>query len=291
MSVVGLLHPGEMGAAVGRCLTGQGHTVLWASAGRSPATAARATGFDDVETVAAIAARAEVILCICPPHAAESVAHQVAGFGGVYVDANAVSPATAREIGAIVADGGATFVDGGIVGGPPVAPGDTRLYLAGDRADEVASLFKGTALDARVIPGEVGAASALKMSYAAWTKGTAALLLAIRALAQAEGVEDVLLAEWALSQPGLEARSSRAASSAAAKGWRWIAEMEEIAASMTAHDLPSGFHQAAADIYRRPPSGDGRAGDDAVSSRLAGWRGKARGRRCLPAPGAWSRVP
>jgi 3-hydroxyisobutyrate dehydrogenase-like beta-hydroxyacid dehydrogenase len=173
-----------------------------------------------------------------------------AGFAGLYVDCNAVSPGTAREIGAVVVAGGAEFVDGGIVGGPPVAPGDTRLYLAGEEAGEVAALFTGSALDARVISAEVGAASAVKMSYAAWTKGTAALLLAIRALAQAEGVEAALLAEWELSQPGLEARSSRAASSAAAKGWRWIAEMEEIAASMTAHDLPGGFHQAAAKIYR-----------------------------------------
>ena len=241
-----------MGAAVGQCLTAAGHEVLWASEGRGPATLGRAAGFEDVRTVAAVASRAEVILSICPPHAALSVARSVAGFDGVYVDANAISPVTAREIGAIVTAGGASaFVDGGIVGGPPVAFGDTRLYLAGERAGPVSGLFAGTALDARVLAGEIGAASALKMSYAAWTKGTAALLLTIRGLARAEGVEDALLAEWALSQPGLEARSSRAAASAAAKGWRWIAEMEEIAASMTAHDLPAGFHQAAADIYRQ----------------------------------------
>ena len=89
------------------------------------------------------------------------------------------------------------------------------------------------------------------MAYASWTKGTAALLLAARALARAEGVEETLLAEWGISQPGLEARSAGAAGSAAAKGWRWIAEMEEIAATMAAADLPEGFHQAAAEIYRR----------------------------------------
>lgn len=251
--VVGLLHPGEMGAAVGQCLAKCGITVLWASAGRGPATAARAAAFDDAGTVAAMASRADVILSICPPHAALIVARQVsdAGFAGLYADCNAISPATAREVAGIVAAGGAAFADGGIVGLPPGAPGGTRLYLAGERAGEVAALFTGTALDARVIPGDIGAASALKMSYAAWTKGTGALLLAIRALAGAEGVEDALLAEWELSMPGLEARCERAAQSAAANGWRWIAEMEEIAASMTAHGLPGGFHQAAADIYRR----------------------------------------
>ena len=274
--VVGLLHPGEMGAAVGRCLTGQGHTVLWASEGRGPATAARAAGFDDVGTVAAVAARADVILSVCPPHAALDVAARAAdGFRGLYVDANAISPATAREVASIVGTGG--FVDGGIIGLPPVSAGETRLYLSGPRAAEVAALFAGSPLGAHVIPAEphagsaephagsaepgaasapapAGAASALKMAYAAWTKGTSAMLLAIRALARAEGVEDALLAEWAMSQPALAARSEGAATSAAAKGWRWIAEMEEIAASMTADGLPGGFHQAAAEIYRRSGS-------------------------------------
>jgi 3-hydroxyisobutyrate dehydrogenase-like beta-hydroxyacid dehydrogenase len=254
---IGLLHPGEMGAAVGRCLRAAGHTVLWASAGRGDATAARArdAGLTDAASVAEVAGVARIVLSICPPHAALDVAREVAkcGFRGVFVDANAISPATARSVGTIIADGGGTFVDGGIIGSPPVAVGQTRLYLSGEHASTVAALFAGTVVDARIVPGGagVGAASAVKMSYAAWTKGTAALLLAIRALARAEGVEDALLAEWALSQPSLEARSEQAARSAAAKGWRWIAEMEEIAASMTADGLPGGFHQAAADIYRR----------------------------------------
>ena len=94
-------------------------------------------------------------------------------------------------------------------------------------------------------------ASALKMAYAAWTKGTGAMLLAIRELAQAEGVEDGLLAEWDLSQPELRERHERAARSAEAKGWRWVGEMEEIAASFEAVGLPGGFHQAAAEMYRR----------------------------------------
>jgi 3-hydroxyisobutyrate dehydrogenase-like beta-hydroxyacid dehydrogenase len=251
--VAGLLHPGEMGAEVGRCLSQAGHTVLWASRGRSPATAARAAaaGLTDVGTVADVVSGADLIVSICPPHAALPVASEVAGFRGVFVDANAIAPATAREAAAIIAKGGGAFVDGGIVGPPPTALGHTRLYLSGDRAPEVAELFADTVLDARILPGETGAASAVKMAYAGWTKGTSALILAIRALARAEGVEDTLLAEWALSQPALTARSERAAQSSAAKGWRWIAEMEEIAAAMTADGLPGGFHQAAAEIYRR----------------------------------------
>ncbi len=99
------------------------------------------------------------------------------------------------------------------------------------------------------------AASAVKMAYAGWTKGTAALILAVRALARAGGVEDTLLDEWELSQPELAGRSAAAARSAAGKGWRWTGEMTEIAASMAAAGLPDGFHLAAADIFRRTSPG------------------------------------
>jgi 3-hydroxyisobutyrate dehydrogenase-like beta-hydroxyacid dehydrogenase len=241
---VGLLHPGEMGAAVGAVLRAQGHQVLWASEGRSGETHARAedAGLEDVGSVSKVA-EAEVVFSICPPHAALEVAASVGRVGGLYVDANAVSPATAATIAGEVDE----FVDGGIVGSPPRERGTTRLYLSGDRAAEVADLFAGSVVDARVVPN----ASALKMAYAAWTKGTAAMLLAIRELARAEGVEDELLTEWDLSQPELRERNERAARSAEAKGWRWVAEMEEIAASFEANGLPGGFHRAAAEVYRR----------------------------------------
>jgi 3-hydroxyisobutyrate dehydrogenase-like beta-hydroxyacid dehydrogenase len=253
--VIGLLHPGDMGAAVGRCLTQRGHEVVWASDGRGPDTAARAraAGLADAGTVAALARRAEVIISVCPPHAALDVAWAVHGFGGLYVDANAISPGTAREVAQMISESGGRYVDGGIIGGPPTEPGTTRLYLSGDDAAQVAGLFAGTPLDARVIGGTATAASAVKMAYAGWTKGTAALLLATRALAREQGVEEALLAEWALSQPALAERSGGAARSAATKGWRWVAEMEEIAATMSAAGLPDGFHQAAAEIFRRSP--------------------------------------
>jgi 3-hydroxyisobutyrate dehydrogenase-like beta-hydroxyacid dehydrogenase len=253
--VIGVLHPGEMGAAVGACLTQRELTVLWASAGRSPDTGARAAAavMRDVGTASEMAVQADVILSVCPPHAALEVARSVAGFGGIYVDANAVSPATTREVAGIVTAGGASYVDGGIIGAPPRSPGDSRLYLSGARAGEISGLFADTPLDAQVIGDGIGQASAVKMAYAAWTKGTAALILAIRALAHAEGVEQSLIAEWQQSQPALTARPHAAARSALEKGWRWIAEMEEIAATMAAHDLPPGFHQAAAAIYTRVP--------------------------------------
>jgi hypothetical protein len=297
---VGLLHPGEMGAALGHCLSAQGHTVLWASQGRSPDTAQRAAaaGLTDTGTVAELARRAEVILSVCPPHAARSVAESVRGFGGIYVDANAISPQTARSVAKSVGaagagesgagqsgtgagareagqgGAGAVFVDGGIIGPPPRpdgapdAPDGTRLYLSGERAAEIAGLFAGTPVGARVVEGGVGAASAVKMAYAAWTKGTAALVLAARELARADGVEGALLAEWALSQPSLAGRSERAAESAAAKGWRWDAEMTEIAASMAAAGLPDGFHLAAAEIFRRVPRAESATVDEVLAALM-----------------------
>src|SRR5215475_1463480 len=235
---IGLLHPGEMGAAIGKCLAGAGHRMLWVQEGRSAATRERAdeAGLDGCGW-AEMTARSEVIVSVCPPHAALDVARQVAGFRGLYLDGNAISPATAGEVAAIVAAGGAGYADGGIIGPPPLAPGNTRLYLSGPRAGEVQALFGGTDVDARVVPPP-GTASAVKMAYASWTKGSAALLLATRALARAEGVEPVLLEEWGLSQPGLEDRWAGAARSATAKGWRWVAEMEEIAAALAAAGLP-----------------------------------------------------
>jgi 3-hydroxyisobutyrate dehydrogenase-like beta-hydroxyacid dehydrogenase len=256
--VIGLLHPGEMGAAVGRCLTSRGHTVLWASEGRSHGTAARAqaAGLKDMGTVAAVAGQAGIILSVCPPHAATDVAWAVHGFRGVYVDANAISPGTAREVAQMITDTGGRYVDGGIIGLPPTAPGTTRLYLSGPDAPTVRALFEGTGLDARIAGKALTSASAVKMAYGAWTKGTAALILAIREFAREEGVEDTLLAEWALSQPKLEERSKGSARAATAKGWRWVAEMEEIASAFSSSGLPDGFHQAAAEIFRRYPRSD-----------------------------------
>lgn len=252
LPVIGLLHPGEMGAAVGSCLVRRGCRVLWASAGRSEQTARRASecGITDAGDAAALASLADVIVSVCPPHAALDVAASVPGFGGLYLDANAISPQTASEVASLVEAGGARYVDGGIIGPPPLTPGSTRLYLSGGASAAAAGLFDGTALDARVVPGTAYSASAVKLSYAAWTKGSAALVLAARALAAAQGVGDVLLEEWDLSLPGLQDRSEDAARSAVAKGWRWVGEMEQIANAMLAAGLPGGFHLAAAEVFK-----------------------------------------
>jgi 3-hydroxyisobutyrate dehydrogenase-like beta-hydroxyacid dehydrogenase len=240
-----------MGAAVGAVLRDRGVRVLWASEGRSPETRERAeaAGLEDSGSSAELSG-SDVLLSVCPPHAALDVARSVGRFEGLYVDANAVAPATARKVAELVRTVGGELVDGGIVGSPPREAGTTRLYLSGAQAGSIRELFAGSIVDARVVSDEVGAASAVKMAYAGWTKGTAALLLAIRELARAEGVEEALLEEWDLSLPELRDRYRRAASSADAKGRRWVGEMEEIAATFEAAGLPDGFHRAAAEVYR-----------------------------------------
>ena len=255
MTTIGLLHPGEMGASVGAAARANGARVLWASEGRGTDTWARAATaeLDDAGTLRDVVTASDVILSVCPPHAARDVARAVAaaGFRKLYVDANAVAPATSREIATIVEAAGATYVDGGLIGPPPDKPGTTRLYLSGPKAASAAALFAKSNLEAVVLPGELTAASSIKMAYGGWNKGQQALLLSILALAKADGVDEALIAEWQRSQPDLPKRAENAARGSARKAWRWIAEMEENAAALDAAGLPEGFHQAAAEIYRR----------------------------------------
>ena len=255
MTTIGLLHPGEMGAGVGAAALAGGSRVLWASQGRGDDTRRRAAaaGLEDVDTMAALVGASDVVLAVCPPHAALDVARAVAGHGfrGLYVDGNAVAPTTARAIAGTVEAAGATYVDGGIIGPPPDKPGTTRLYLSGGAAERVRALFAPGPLEAVILPGDLTSASAIKMAYAAWTKGSQALIMAVRALATAEGVDDALLAEWSRSQPELSKRSENAAKGTARKAWRWVGEMDEIAATFKGASLPDGFHRGAGEVYRR----------------------------------------
>ena len=264
--VTAVLHPGAMGATVAAACRGR---VLWVSRGRSAATRARAAaaGLAEAADLGGIVGRADTVISVCPPHAAEAVAASVAatGFDGRYVEANAVSVATAERIAARFE----RFVDGGIIGPPAVAAGTTRLYLSGAEAAEVAALFEGSALEARTVPGGPGTASALKMAYAAWTKGTSALLLAVAALARANGVDGPLAREWELSQPGLVDRLAAVAASEVPKAWRWSGEMAEIADTFAAAGLPDGFHRAAAAVYGRLEGFKDAAGLEAADALAA----------------------
>lgn len=252
---IGIVHPGEMGISVAASAQTSGHVAYWASEGRSAQTRGRAAkfGLQDTQTLARLCATCSIIVSVCPPDAADAVARQVLAcrFAGLYLDANAISPRRAVDISQRMTAAGATFVDGGIIGGPAWTPGATRLYLSGPRADEVAACFSGGPLATDVIGAEAGKASALKMCYAAYTKGTTALLAAVVATAERLGVRDNLYRQWDSDDADSATRAEQRVRQAGAKAWRFVGEMDEISATFHGAGLPGEFHAAAAEIYRR----------------------------------------
>jgi len=252
---IGILHPGEMGVSIAASAKNGGHSVYWASERRGSKTRERAerVGLQDAGTLAALCHTCQAIVSVCPPHAAEEVAEEVLaqGYIGLYLDANAISPQRAARIGERMAAAGASFVDGGIVGGPAWQPDSTWLYLSGPRAAEAAALFAAGPLETVVIGDEIGKASALKMCYAAYSKGSTALLCAVVAAAEQLGVREDLNRQWAHDDPRSPDQNAGRVRRVTAKAWRFAGEMDEIAATFRSAGLPGEFHAAAATLYRR----------------------------------------
>jgi len=252
---IGFLHPGTMGISLAASAKNSGHTVMWASEGRSRATHDRAKSHDliDAGALQSLCETCDTIVCICPPAAAEKVAHSVlaTGFQGLYVDANAISPARTRRIGAALVAAGARFVDGSVIGGPAWTPGRTRLYLAGPDAEGAAAGFSAGPLETYVLGPEIGHAAALKMCFAAYTKGSSALLSAIMAAAEANGVLDALAMQWSRNGSDFAEQTERRVRGVTARAWRFAGELDEIADTFSDAGLPAGFGEAAAEIYRR----------------------------------------
>jgi len=277
-AAIGILHPGAMGASVAAAARQGGARVIWASEGRSAATAKRAEAADleDVGSLSALCGQAVVVLSICPPDAAEELAETViaTGFRGTYVDANAIAPARARRIAGRIEASGADYVDGGIIGMPASASSGTCLYLSGAGAEDVAAIFTGSVLEARALDATPDRASALKMCYAAQTKGTTALLCALVAAAEGLGVREALFARWEKETAGRPDAVSRQIRGVTAKAWRFEGEMREIAATLEAAGLPAGFHLAAAELYARlahfKDAGEMPALDDVLAALTAG---------------------
>ena len=255
MANITVLHPGEMGIFVAATARKSGNSVYWVSEGRSRLSRSRAEEFEllEVSTLEEITDICDVILSVCPPHAAEDVAKRVrsCGYQGVYVDANAISPMRARLMAAEMIAAGITFIDGGIVGGPVWRPGQTWLYLSGEHAGAVETLFTAGPLETEVVGDTIGKASALKMCYAAYTKGTTALLSTILASAEQLGVRQNLETQWDRNWEGFVQQTHNRVRRVTAKSWRFEGEMREIAATFESAGLPGGFHQAAAEIYHR----------------------------------------
>jgi 3-hydroxyisobutyrate dehydrogenase-like beta-hydroxyacid dehydrogenase len=252
---LGILHPGNMGVSVAASARNSGCEVYWASEGRSAQTRERAEerGLRDAGTAANLCRTCSVLVSVCPPYAAEDVAEEVLrhNFTGLYLDANAISPQRARRMGERMAAAGVSFVDGGIIGGPAWQSGSTWLYLSGGEAAAVADCFAAGPLETIVMGDEVGKASALKMCYAAWTKGSTALLCGVLAAAAELDVWEELAGRWDQDRPGFTEQSANRARQVTAKAWRFAGEMDEIAATFEAAGLPGGFHAAASELYRR----------------------------------------
>ena len=259
IKTVGIISPGDMGAATGKVLREHGLDVLACLEGRSDLTRLRAqeAGLRIVADYGELALSCDLILSILVPSEAVATAQQVAdcvkaaGASPVYADLNAIAPQTTQRIGTIFSDAGARFVDGGILGGPP-PEGNTRFYVSGPDLETVTAL-RDFGLDVRVVGDSVGQASGLKMVYAASSKGSTALWTQLLAGASAMGLGDMLAKELAGS-PVFEAMR-RSIPSMPRRSRRFVGEMEEIAATFESLGMTPRIFQGAADMYRLVGSG------------------------------------
>ena len=273
--LIAVIAPGEMGAAIGQRLRERGARVITSLAGRSAASAERAkrAGLTAAGSDDEIAA-ADIILSVVPPKDAAGLAERLKPAIArttrkpIYVDCNAVAPQTAVAIGEILAGSGCAYVDGGIVGAPPTptTPG-ARLYVSGERARDVVRLTS-YGLDTRLLEGAIGAASALKMSYAGITKGFTAVSALMMLGATRAGCADALHAELVESQAPLLGWLSRQMPKMPPKAYRWVAEMEEIGAFLDgipggrdSYDAIARLYEHVADVQAQP-----RKPDDTVAS-------------------------
>ncbi|MFF4902861.1 DUF1932 domain-containing protein [Streptomyces sp. NPDC001068] len=252
---VGILHPGSMGAAVAACAATNTSPVLWCTAGRSPASIARAEqfGLTAVATLSELLERSDIVISLCPPAAAEDLARDVAEhrYAGVYVEANAISPSRTTRIADLFGST-ATVVDGGVIGSPPVGGKSPTLYLSGPAAAvaDVEALFADTDVQTAALGQEIGTASALKLAFASFQKTSRVLVALSVALAKAHGVDQELL-QVAARRTGSYLAEPEYIAKTAARAWRWGPEMEEVADTLADAGLPPEMLHAAASTLAR----------------------------------------
>ncbi len=271
---VALVAQGTMGAGVGAALTKGGARVITSLEGRSVESAARARAAGMQSASDADMAQADFILSIVPPGDALAFAQRMAphlrtaGKKPVFADLNAVSPDSAKVIAHVIEATGAPFVDGGIIGGPPKEGYTPAIYCSGANASAMAAL-RAHGLDIRVMEGDVGAASALKMCYGGVTKGLTALGSAMMLASVRSGADHALRDELAASQPQLTPWFERQIPAMYSKAYRWVAEMQEISEFVAADEAASELFAAVAKFYERMAADH--AGAKAETDALAGF--------------------
>jgi len=256
--IIAILSPGDMGGGVGAALAEHGHEVISCVAGRSGETQARARrlGFRLAADLESLLAEADIVLSILPPEAAMGLARDVAAAmrrsanAPPYADCNAVSPETARAIGALFEGTGAPFIDGGIIGAAPRPGGPpTRFYVSGEAAG-LMDVLDGKGISVRHVGREIGRASAVKMCYASITKGTNTLHAAAMTVADVLGVGETVRAEIDESLPAVMQHMRGTIPRLPADSGRWVGEMEEIARTFASAGVTPRFHQGAAEVFR-----------------------------------------
>lgn len=253
---IGVLGTGDMGAAVGAALRRAGHRVLTALAGRSAPSRdlALKAGLTDAGNLLQLVRQVDVMLSIVPPAMADDFAAEVAGAmlatgaRPVFVDCNAVSPATMRQIAARFDAMGGAVVDVGIVGRAPPADLPVRFFHSGPHSQLLAKLASEEILCID-LGSEIGRASALKMTYAALNKGSDALHATILLLAERLGVREPLMREFALSQAPALKRMQDRVPFLAATAERFVGEMHQISATCRSVGVTPDFHIGAAWLY------------------------------------------
>ena len=254
---IAIIAAGAMGSAIGRRLHEEGHVVTTLLDGRSTASCRRAEAAGMTAVPLAAIAEADFILSVLPPSEALGLATllapqiEAASAKPIYVDCNAVSPATVQDIAAIIAATGAPMADAGIIGGPPKSGGKgPAIYVSGSAAKRFAALE--TSLDIRLIDGPIGAASALKMCYSALNKGLITLGSVVLLAAARAGASDALLKQLGESNPDLLSHLAKNIPTMFAKAYRFKVEMEEIAAFLGDDDQGGRrIYEGAAQFYER----------------------------------------
>ena len=253
---IGITSPGDMGQGVAMCIKALGFNVCMASDGRSPRTRTlgEKAGLTDCHTLENLVKTCDMVLSVLDPGAAVTNAKAIAAACKatnrkiVFVECNAIAPDTMREIAGIMEAVGCTVVDAGIIGPPPRNGAKQRFYVSGPNA-HLMDRINSPQIIVKVAGEKIGDASAVKMCYAALTKGSIALGTELLVAARKLGIDQVLEAEFKNGQAQLHESVLTRAAGMPFKAYRWVPEMNEIAKTFGGVGLTPRLFQGVSELY------------------------------------------